>query len=249
MSQVPRWRTNDPLGVSDNPVCVTDPVRVAEIAREFQRRLAYIERSYEVCKAEVDDVRSFNDSVSRLKRAVAEPSKGTARKSRLHPRLEILISCAARQLARIEPDVPLGVEHVAVVDQAAREVAAKVSAIRGRPSADRVRHHVEGLMALIQETCGMPVLATRDVDEVPRVAAGVSRIIPLMFSRMDPAVTETQLFNIIRKARRTYAGKPMRFRDFFPLYGARVNRATLAPVPQRPYKLLHFEVAAPIYCP
>ena len=210
---------------------------------------ARLYRSYEVRKAEVDGVRRFNDSVSRPKKAVAESSKGPTRRSRLHPGLEILICTAARQLAGIEAEMPLGPDHIAFVDQAAREVAAKVSAIRGRPSADRVRHHVEGLMALIQETCGMPVLATRDGDEVPRVAAGVSRIIPLMFSRMDPAVTETQLFNIIREARRTYAGKPMRFRDFFPLYGARVNKATLAPIPQRPYKLLHFEIAAPIYCP
>lgn len=246
---MPRWRTNDSPGVSDNPVCVTDPARVAEIAREFQRKLAYIERSYEVRKAEVDDVRSFNDSVSRLKKAVADPSKGETRRSRLHPRLEILICSAARQLAGIEPEVPLGADHVAFVDQAAREVGAKVSAIRGRPSADRVRHHVEGLMALIQETCGKPVLASRDGDEVPRVAEGVSQIIPLIFSRMDPDVTKTQLFNIIRKARRTYAGKPMRFRDFFPLYGATVNETSLAPIPQRPYKLLHFEIASPIYCP
>ena len=135
------------------------------------------------------------------------------------------------------------------MEQAAREVATNLSAIRGRPSADRVRHHVEGLMALIQETCGKPVLAIRDRDEVSRVAEGASRIIPLIFSRMDPAVPETQLFNIIRNGRRAYAGKAMGFADFFPLYGAGVEEATLAPVPQPPYRIQGFEIAAPIYCP
>ena len=64
---MPRWRTNDPLGVSDDPVCVSDPVREAEVAREFQRKLAYIERSYKVCKAHVHDIRSLNGSLIRLK--------------------------------------------------------------------------------------------------------------------------------------------------------------------------------------
>lgn len=246
---MPRRRENDSLGVSDSPTCVTDPVRTAEIAEEFQRRLAYIEQSYKLSKAQAADNRSFNHSLARLKKAVVEPAAPDRGKTRLNPRLEILINHIARKFAGIGPDEQLVACHVECVDRAAREVAAKVSAVRGRPASEQVRHHVEGLMALIQETCGKPVLASRDRDEVPRLADGVSRIIPLIFSRMDPKVTETQLFNIVREARRAYAGKPMRFRDFFPLYGATLDAATLAPVPQPPFKLLHFELAAPIYCP
>jgi hypothetical protein len=224
MSQVPRPRLNDPLGVSDDPVCVTDPVRTAAVVAEFQRKLAYVEQSYGLWEAHDVDHRSFNCFFARLKRAVTDSSRRIGRKTRLDPRLEILISHRARELAGIGPDDRLGADHVDFVDRAVREVATNISAVRGRPAGERVRHHVEGLMALIQETCGKPVLAIRDKEEVPRLAEGVSQMILLAFKRMDPGVTETQLFNIVRKARRVYAGKPMRFRDFFPSMARRSTR-------------------------
>jgi hypothetical protein len=251
LSQVPRRRRNDPLGVSDNPSCVSDPVRTAEIAEEFKRRLAYVQESYRLWEAHADGNRSFNESLTRLKKALSEPAARSRRKSRLDPRLEIMINHRARNLAGLPPDELLGADHVGFVQQAAMEIATSVPALKGRPASERVRFHVEALMALIQETCGMPVLALRDRDDVydPHLPQGVSRIIPLMFSLMDPAVTETQLVNIVRQARRVYSGKRMRFRDFFPLCGGEVDQATLAPIPRPPFQLLHFEVAAPIYCP
>lgn len=248
---MPRRRPNDPLGVSDDPICVTDPVRTAEIAEEFKRRLAYVQESYRLWETHAAGNRSFNQSLVRLRKALSKPAAPNRRESRLDPRLEILINHRARKLAGLGPDEMLGADHVEFVEQAALEIAQGVPALRGRPASERVRYHVEALMALIQETCGLPVLALRDKDDVyePHLPAGVSRIIPLMLSLMDPKVTETQLVNIVRKARRTYAGKRMRFRDFFPLYGAKVDKATLAPIPRPPFKLLHFELTAPIFCP
>ena len=246
---MPRSRRNDPLGIPDRPNYATTSARTEEIACEFKRRLAYIHESYRLWASQDVDNRGFNQSLARLKRALATPGPSKRSKSRLDPRLEILINHLARKLAGIGPEGQLGANHVEFVAQAAREVAATVPALRGRPASERVRFHAEALMALIHETSGEPVLASRDKDEVPRLAKGVSQIVLMMFSTMDPKVTETQLFNIVRKARRTYAGKPMRFRDFFPLYGAKLDKATLAPIPLPPFRLLHFELAAPIYCP
>ncbi|MEO7827535.1 MAG: hypothetical protein ABIR60_10380, partial [Allosphingosinicella sp.] len=112
-------------------------------------------------------------------------------------------------------------------------------------------HHVEGLMALIQEACGTPVMALREKDSVydPQLAEGASKSLQIVFSAMDPGVTIVQLVNIVRAARRKYAGKTMRFRDFFPFYGGGVDPETLAPTPGPHHRLEHFEMAEPIYCP
>ncbi len=78
------------------------------------------------------------------------------------------------------------------------------------------------------------MLAIRDKEEIPRLAEGASQLILLAFKRMNSKVTEIQLVSIVRKARRAYAGRPMRFGDFFPLYDATFDKAPLAPVPQPP---------------
>lgn len=96
---VPRRRRNDPLGVSDNPKVVTDPERLAELVEEFTRRLDYLMTSYRACAAAVPDSAAFNRSLKRLQRAVRLGSTGSAAEERLDPRLEILISQRAREMA------------------------------------------------------------------------------------------------------------------------------------------------------
>jgi len=230
---------------------VSDPARQAEVLDEIRNRLEYLVASYQLAKAVSLDAAGLNRSLARLRRAVGRPKVPGRQESRLDPRLELLITDRARKLAGIDASQIPGAEHERFVQQAAAEVAKNTKPIRGRPGSECLRHHVEGLMALIQETCGKPVLGFRHKDSVydPQLPDGVSRLVSMVFSKLDPTVTNTQLVNIIRKARRTYAGKRMRFMDFFPLYGAKVDSQTQVPAPQPPYKLKHFEFAVPIYCP
>jgi hypothetical protein len=248
---VPRSRRNDPLGVSDNPNFVTDPVRLAELVAELKRRLAYLSTSYRLCKSSAPDHITFNQSLARLKKAVGRPKVPSRPESRLDPRLELLISNRARKLAGLDPAQLLGPEHGAFVQQAGIEVAQNTRAMRGRPADYCLRHHVEGLMALMQEGCGKPVRALRDKNSVydPQLPDEISRTFGMVFSAIDPDVTETQLVNIIRSARRKYAGKPMRFRDFFPFYGGTVDEQTMIPTPGPHHRLKQFEIVTPIYCP
>ncbi len=97
-------------------------MRTAAIVAEFQRKLAYVEQSYGLWEAQHLNDRSFNWSVERLKRAVTDGSTPIGRRTRLDPRLEILISHRARERAGIGPDDRLGADHVDLVDQAVREL-------------------------------------------------------------------------------------------------------------------------------
>jgi len=247
---VPRRRRNDPLGVSDSPNVVTDPGRLAELVEEFTRRLNYLMTSYRACAAAVPDSAAFNRSLKRLQRAVRLGRTGSGAEERLDPRLEILISQRAREMAGLGCGDLLGEEHSVFVQRAAADVASSTAPIRGRPVNLCLRHHVIGLMALIHETCGVPVVSSREKNSVydPQLSDAAGRTIAMVFLELDPAVTKTQLVNIIREARRAYAGKPMRFPDFFPFYGAKWAEGSTAPTPGPGYRLDRFEIAAPIYC-
>lgn len=243
-------RRNDPLGVSRSPNFVTDPDRQERVLAEALRRLDYIFNSYRLSKATQADSRRFNSSLARLKKTVSRPKIPGTPEYRLDPRLEILITHRTRKLAGLTPDQIPQSEHGHFVQQAAIEIAEETKPMRGRPSSALLRHHVEGMMALVQETTGSPVEARRDKDSEysPHLPESGGSIMKL-FMMVDPDVTETQLVNFIRDARRKYAGKPMRFRDFFPLYGGSVDEETLIPTPGPGYELKHFELAVPIYCP
>jgi len=63
-------------------------------------------------------------------------------------------------------------------------------------------------------------------------------------------VSEPTLGSLVRAARSKYAGKPMRFCDYCPGFGARASmHETGLPVLAAPYRLERLEVSAPIFCP
>lgn len=71
-------RRNDPLGVSDNPVVVTDPARQAEVLEEFLRRLDYIIKSYRLGK-ETSRTLGASTSLARLKKTVGDMGEDEGR--------------------------------------------------------------------------------------------------------------------------------------------------------------------------
>lgn len=247
---MPRPRRNDPAGVSDNPNVVTDPVRAAELAEEFQRRLAYLQRSYHIEKRLDLGVDGYNQSLARLKRAVRRPRDPNVPESRLSPWIEIAINIRARELAGLDPDAPLESQHNRFVQQAAREIAARAKAVRGTTGERVLRRYVEALMALIQEFTGKPVRATRYKDSVyePQLIGTGGEVVRGIAALLEPGVSETTLANWILDARRKHAGKPMRFRDFFPGYGLTLDARTGLPAAAAPYQFKLQAVSQPISC-
>lgn len=247
---VPCPRRNDPAGVSDNPNVVTDPVRVAKRVAEFRRCLTYLEQSYRAEKRLGFGVDDFNESLVRLKRAVGRPRDPSVPETRISPWLEFAINIRARELAGLEPKAPLKDEHDRFVQMAAKEVAARAKAVRG-PNGDRMlRRYVEALMALCQEFTGRPVMAMRHKDSVyePQLVGAGGNVIRLIVDLLEPGVIETRLVNWVCAARRKYAGKRMRFHDFFPGYGATVRDGGMPTAPA-PYQLKLEAISQPIFCP
>lgn len=247
---MPRPRSNDPIGVSDHPLCVDDPAREAALTSEFKTRLAYIRSSYVQAVELVGDDTCYNRSLNRLRAAVLHPTSKRARGERLHPNIELIISHRARQHAEQRTgvsDTPVTQEDI---NFAAKHAAETLSLRGGRPEAAILRHHVEGLMALVQEVSGKPVRAGRHKNNHydPHFADDVSQIIPGFFKAIDNGISKTPLVNIVVSARRKYAGNPMRFLDFFPAYGGMIDQeGTLTLVPG--LRVEQFEPGFPIYCP
>lgn len=247
---MPRPRTLDPLGTSDHPVVVTDPVREKALVAEFQRRLAFIKVNFQMGRMLVPGGAGFNQSLNRLKRAVHRSGPNLPLR-RLHPHLELLISHKVRQYAaaRMGEGIPCVSDED--IRRASQEVALQVDPRRGAPKDEMLRHHVWGLMALFQEATGKPVLAiryTRD-DYSPQPANALAEHIILVLQQCDPAVRPDRIVRLILEARRTYAGRAMRFSEFFPLYGATFDAETGSSSIGIGGRLESVEWAMPIYCP
>ena len=244
-----RPRTNDPAGVSDNPVLVQDPQRTEEITREFGRRLRYIEQSFRTARGTLGDPVSFNRSLERLRKVTVGKSDGPG--TRLHPELKLILSFKARQYACERSGDADAKVTSADVARAVEDALTTVKSRRGRPKDAMFKHHVEGLMALVQEVSGRPVRVTRHKDSVyaPQEADRLGGLVIELAQQLAPRAAVHTIINIILAARRTYAGRPMRFRDFFPLYGARIDPDTLLPTGGIGGRLVCCDFASPIYCP
>ncbi len=245
---MPRPRTNDPLGVSDNPVCVSDPVRELEISSELKNRLAYVGQNYRSCVKFIGGPKVYNDALRRLRKAVAGTNPADAARKRLPPLIEMAVSEKARSFAAERTGDEEAVVAGEDIRRAAQWAAEELKPIANRPHASILRLHVEGLMALLQEFAGKPVLAGRYInsDYQPHFKPGISQMVPIFFQSIDPAITTEQLVTIVEMARRKYAGKRMAFADFFPLYGARVGEDGSI-VARTGWRVEHFQPNIPTY--
>lgn len=219
---MPRPRSKDPLGVSDHPAPVTDPIRHAELVAEFRRKLDHVKWSYIRSRGPLEDsLKRYNADLKRLQETLKTGDPGKPRGVRMHPLLEKAINDRALGYARQrtgEEEPELECEDV---ERAAHEVAARAKAFRGRPKDLHLIRHVRGLMALCQQYEGRPVVGSKSHNSVydPRVTGAAEQIL-LMLNAWGAKLTPTRLYNLIDDARSEYAGKWMVFEDFFPLYGA-----------------------------
>lgn len=243
---MPRPRTNDPSNLPSVPNTVTNPEREAVLVSDFTKRLAYLMRSHQAAKIFEDDALAFNRSLERLRRGVVRKRKSAKSLTRLHPEIEMVISYHARRLA-LEDGCELDGVHVR---KASLLTIALLEPRQGRPGDRFLELHVEGLVALLQEFSGKPVIARRTLDSEyhPHFAAGISRIVPMVFEDSAAGITEARLVRMVERIRRKYAGRPLRFLDLLPGYGMRMGEA--GEISLRPgLRLERFEPNIPIYCP
>ncbi len=169
----------------------------------------------------------------------------------MHPELEVVIGHKARRRAADRTGVQGSELSEADVAKAAAETVAVLKPRRGRPDDAILRYHVEALMALFQEMTGKLILVRRDKrsEYDPHPANPMAAAFIQLAQAMEPAATKTAIVLIVRAARRRYADKPMRFLDFFPNYGARIDLETGEPRLVPGWKVEHFEWGPPIYFP
>lgn len=135
--------------------------------------------------------------------------------------LEVAISVNARRAAAERTGHEDVLVEGADITAAAAQVAKSVDPISHRPRDDNLVHSVEGLIALIQEFSGRPIIPrrNRNSDYEPHFAPGVSQLVPQVFKAVEPDVTTTQLVTIAESARRKWAGRRPTFSEYFPAYG------------------------------
>ncbi len=244
---MPRPRINDSLGVSDQPNVVSDLGRQAVVVAEMKARWGYIYGSYAQVIAQLDLCLSFNESLSRIERALnGKPVKEPRR--RLHYEIELVLDHLAQQNAQARGASPGEALIELDIEAGARELLVRLKPRRGRPADVALRYHVEALMAVVQEALGMPAMAQLDRNGVyaPQATNTAGECVVQLAQKMQHGATTTQIVGIMKKARRRFANKPMRFLDLFPTYRARVDPET-GGVIARPGVTIEVAWAPPIY--
>lgn len=244
---MPRPRTNDPQGVTDHARnIVTDPTRVDAITTEFRKKLAFVEANYRSTIRALGSDLDFNRSLAGLKRSLSRKRPSKRRGERAHPEIEMVILKHAMDHAAIRTGrtgAPLTQEDA---NFGARK-AAELLRPRRRSSYRILRHHVLGLMALIQEVTGQPVLFTHNKDNLydPQAVNLGGRVLLIWVQRLDPTASASTIATFVKQARRKYAGKAMQFSDFFPTYGHEM----IAPQPMDKLDPNHQVVTVLPFCP
>lgn len=213
---MPRPATNNPSNLPNEPNLTYDPVRQAELIAEMHRQTEFIRCNYLAVKEAYGGDNSYNESLGRLRKAIGMKRRTRKQGKRLHPEIELVISEFAREFAEAE-GVTVGTAHI----QMASVKACKLLKMRrGRPKAALLKYHVTGLVAVIQEFMGLPVIAsrTKNSDYDRHFEDEIGRLIPILVSTFEEDITEGQLVDIVCEIRREYAGKPLRFIDLFPYY-------------------------------
>lgn len=232
---MPRPRTRDPLGVSDCPNIVSDPERVALIQNEFNKKWAYALQSFRVARV-IDSRGTVPASLARLRTALERKRPLKYRGERLHPEVEMALTIKAQEFANDRT----GENDTRVlqgdIQKAARFLVDQVPVKQGAREDRYLRWHVEGMMALVQEVTGKPVIARRSRNNLydPHFADPKAQLIFEALSGIDPGVSVTRVVNYICDARRKFAEKPMLYDDFFPGYSGRIELKG---------------INLPIYCP
>jgi hypothetical protein len=244
-----RPRTNDALEVIGTPNIVTDPRRVKEIGNELLAKIAHIKRSYVAMTHLLGESSAFNQSIERLRTAVRRKRDPSIKESRLHPEVELVVSRYARQEALIRTGDSQAEVIQCDIEAAAIRAAEVLKLRRGRPAARLLERHIQALIAVWQEATGVAITASlsKNSEYGARLSEGAKGIL-MIATDLDPSITEIQLANLIKRTRRQYAGKALRFIDFFPAYQMEVDEVLSGAKLANGTRIERFEPNFPIRC-
>lgn len=216
---MPAPRKNDPFEVSGPRNIVTDSARQAELVGEFQRKLDYLRWSFETARYLYGGRNNLNAGLAQLRDEVERGDNPPSHPS--HPELQFAVSYLSKETASARGDG--GVTEADTLT-ARQRLVERIKPARQRP-ADRVlEHHAWALMALLQETSGKVIHATlfkRGVYD-PQPTDELSHVMVTVLQSWDPTIEIRTVANLILKARKRFAGKPMRFDTFAPGFGQKV---------------------------
>jgi hypothetical protein len=195
-------------------------MRVAAITREFRKKLAFVDGSFRATIRAVGSDLDFNRSLEKLNRSIRRKRPSKRRGERAHPEIEMVILKHATDHAARRTGTPGAALSQEDANFGARK-AAELLRPRRRSSHRILRHYVRGVMALIQELTGRPVLLTHTRDHLydPQAVNPGGRALLMLAQQLDPSASASTVATIVKQARREFAAKPMRFSDFFPTYG------------------------------
>jgi len=212
---------NVPIEVAGGRNVVTDPHRVAEITAELRKKVAYIKRSYELWRLSLGIPNAFNEQLAALRDQVkrGDFSQPMPR----HIELRLVITHWAGEHAR---DRGInGPPHPEDFAAGKREAVRRLRARNHRPKDRVLKLHLGAVVALIQESTGVPVLVTKKKDHqyAPQAANAMGQLAISLIRQIDPAITVTAIVDAILKVRKKYAGRSMRFEMFMPGYGVTIT--------------------------
>ncbi len=215
---MPRRLTANPSNMPAQPNYVSDPVREKEIAAEAVRKMAFIESSYRTARHVFGRANTYNRSLAGLKAALeGRTAKNVPR------RLQIEINCVVMHHARKHAAAsgksgPLDTQDV---EAGAREAVRRLKPRRGAPADPVLRHHLAGLMAVLQTATAKPLIVTlkKNTFYDPQGRDKLSDFLITFLQRIDPKLATITIVNAMLSLRKEYAGRELRFESLFPAFG------------------------------
>lgn len=224
-------------GSTDQPSMAKKEREEALVAR-FQSRLGHVLENFRACRKAMAGRRTFNESIDDL-RTAQRPRAERAQRARLDPEIEFLCAWKLKEQGIADPES-------AQVMTIAKELSATLKPTRGRPPNRVLKHHVEGLVLLFEETCGSSVrqCQAQNSDYGPRLKGHLGKALLQLIKSVDPRVTETAVANIIRAMPRSDSRGRRRFCDYFPM----ADHADAVPDELPGLETKNLGVIWPIYC-
>ena len=217
--------------------------------QEFLRRAEYAQHSFRFCREVEGDHAGFNESLRMIDRGLHQPRRKRRSRKRMHPEVELVLSHFARGFARERTGEPDARPDQSDIQKACEKLLAEIKPLRGRPPDRALQHHGAGLMCLWLWLTGRDVTASTapSSDYKPQLTSVGAKTIWELLNQVDPGVTKTAVVNIIIEARAEGTLEGKEFRDWFPLYGAKLDSETGSPQLGMCLKLESFELSYPIY--
>lgn len=204
----------------------------------YQSRLGHVLENFRACRKAMAGRRKLNQSVADL-RTGQRPRARRAKRARLDPEIEFHFAWKLKVQGIDKPEP-------AQIMSIAKDLARTLKPRRGRPKDRVLRHHVEGLVLLFEETCGSSVRQCQTLNSVygPRLRDDLGKAVLQLIKSVDPQVTETAVANIIRTMPKPGNRGRKKFRHYFPL----ADHGGAVPEEMPRFETKNLGVIWPIYC-